>query len=98
MLPFISLGAAPSVQVGAAKDLEGVFGDHHLLVSVTGSPSFTVQLEGSLDGVNWTSFGQASSGTFSVILAGTLLRYVRANLVSLAGGSSPTVTASIASA
>ena len=69
---------------------------HTLQVDTTGSPSAaTLQLEGSLDGTTWTALSPAmdvsSSTMFHVLDAA--VAFVRSNLVTLTGGSSPTVTA-----
>jgi hypothetical protein len=73
---------------------------HTLEVVVAGSPSScSIQLEGTLDNpsgssVTWANLSGAqtctSSVTFSVV--NKPVRAVRANLTSLSGGSSPTVT------
>ena len=105
-LPFTSLSAATSTGSGASKDLEGVFRTHTLAVTITGSPSaFSINLQGSHDGISWyTSNAAATLTEQNVGTAGYathdlyLWRYVRANLTVLTGGSSPTVTATIASA
>ena len=76
-----------------------------MFVLTTGGASWTVVLEGSHDGSAWLSLGQvsgSSAGPVSVTaptsdIPGTLVRYVRANLTALTGGSTPTVTATIAS-
>jgi hypothetical protein len=67
-------------------------------ILITGSPSgVTVLLEGSLDGTNWftmeTVAGTSDSLNFSVDKP---VRFVRANLTVLTGGSSPTVAVGIA--
>jgi len=64
----------------------------------TGSPStVTLTLEGSLDGVNWFTLATWSSGSLSsgaiVWAADKPVSQVRANLGTLSGGTSPTVTA-----
>jgi len=82
-----------------------------MAVSTTGSPSsVSVDLEGSLDGSFWFALGrlndlsaltvgpdpyggQDTSATFK---HAHWVRHVRANLLTLSGGSSPTVTALIA--
>lgn len=100
-LPFKSLDAATAAGAGASKDLEGVFSKHTIVMASTGNPTtVSVTLEGSHDGVNWFDAG-APTITLSVTKATVdthLLRYVRANLITLSGGSSPTVTVTIASA
>lgn len=106
--PFVSLDAATAVGPGASKDLDGVY-DHHTMVTyATGSPtSYEVYFEGSHDDSAWFGLALAQGGGSSVISrtvpdytmptgSGHLARYVRARLLSLSGGSSPTVTATIA--
>lgn len=71
-----------------------------MIVTVTGSPtSVSVNLEGSHDNVNWvnlTTYTSTSSGYVSFD-SQVRVRYVRANLTAITGGSSPTITASIGS-
>ena len=68
---------------------------HTVQVDTTGSPSAaTLQLEGSLDGVTWTALSPAmdvSSSTIFHVLDAPV-SHIRGNLVSLTGGSAPTVT------
>jgi len=100
MLPFTSLNAATATGVGSSRDLEGSFKNHTLIVSTTGtSVSGTIKLEGSHDGSLWKELTSAGFNEQqpSIIEVHTYhVRYVRANLTSLSG-SSPVVTASIAS-
>ena len=103
-LPFTSLDAAAATGAGASRDLEALSGHHTMVVSSTGSPSsVSVILEGSHDGSVWVQLGTAVGAGPSVrTVPGDgvlehLVRFVRANLVTLSGGSSPTVTATIAS-
>lgn len=97
MLPFASLDAATATGPGASRDLESLFRVITMAMSTTGSPStVAIDLEGSHDGTNWFQLigGTPSQGAVSI---GThLVRHVRANLKTLTGGSSPTVTATIA--
>lgn len=104
-VPFESLSAASATGVGTSSDL-GELADHHtMFVTTTGGGSWVVALEGSHDDTHWLSLGQVSGSsagpaqvtTPSSDIPGILVRYVRANLTSLTGGSSPTVTATIAS-
>jgi hypothetical protein len=99
-LPFASLNAAPTVAVGTARDLEDLSGHHTMIVASTGSPSRTVvSLEGSHDGSTWTQIAAVDfAGAGPAIATATdVVRHVRANLSTLTGGTSPTVTATIAS-
>lgn len=98
MLPFTSLGAATSVGPGSSRDLEDVLRTHTMFVTVTGSPSgVLVRLQLSHDGLNWHSIDSVSGGDGVVTSADHLARYVRADVATLSGGSSPTVTTTIAS-
>lgn len=111
LLPYVSLNAATAVGPGAARDLEAISNEHSMLVHVTsslGAPSYQLNLEGSHDGTNWISMVniQSTGGgstpidtmTSTSTSAGSAwVRYVRANLIQLSGGSSPTITATIAS-
>lgn len=96
--PYQSLNAATATGVGATFDLGSSLVNHSLSVVVTGSGSATVALEVSHDGVNFVSITTVSTTTFNLLQGTRTARYVRANLTSLSGGSSPTVTASVASA
>lgn len=72
-------------------------------VDLTGSPtSFQVDLEGSVDGTTWSDMASSSSTSstseFGYAPAGTSFRaypYVRVNINTLSGGSSPTATVTI---
>ncbi|MEW2383374.1 hypothetical protein AB0873_14965 [Micromonospora sp. NPDC047707] len=100
MLPFTSLSAATSApQVGVAKDLEDSVANHTMALTVTGSPSsWAVDLEGSHDGLTWFWLGSGGSASGTLVHAPRVVRFVRARLSALTGGTSPTVTATIASA
>lgn len=102
--PTTSLNAASSTGAGASVDIGSPRRMLTMQCIVTGSPSAAVvNLEASLDNVNFTALGQwsltggqATGGMISV--AGHVVEFARANLLTLSGGSSPTVTALIASA
>lgn len=102
MLPFNSLDAATATGAGTSKDLEESKSDHFMIVSLTGGPStISVDLEGSHDGSMWVVLANASTGagaTRTASVVGKPVRYVRANLVELSGGTSPTASVTIASA
>ncbi|HZP55041.1 hypothetical protein [Actinocrinis sp.] len=99
--PSTSLNAATATGPGAVIDLGVVRSSHTLQTTVTGSPTgVTVNLEGSLTATGpWTTLATSTSTTGDVQTAtGKAVRYVRANLTVLTAGTSPTVTALIASA
>lgn len=101
-LPFKSLDSAASAGPGDSKDLEGVYTNHMTIVSQTGDPSsVSVALEGSHDGVVWYRAATLSwtsvTGPSNHLHADFPFRYVRSNLVSVSGGTSPLISATIAS-
>jgi len=104
-VPFLALDAAVATGAGVSRDLGEVADHHTLFVTATGSPSsWTVKLQGSHDDLTWVDLHSASGSTATTAVTapqsdapGHLVRYIRANLTSLVGGSSPTVTATIAS-
>lgn len=98
--PNTSLNAVTAPGAGSVTDLGVVRSVHSMQTSVTGSPSAaTVNLEGSLNGTLWATLATSTSTTSDVQTAsGKAVRYVRANLTTLTGGTAPTVTALIASA
>lgn len=74
--------------------------DHTVQIEVTGSPTaVTVDLEGSLDDGFWTALGTIPLSAQDITDGGSVthllnkpIRFVRANLTELTGGTSPTVT------
>ena len=92
---------AETVQ-GTVTDPEEVTGATRfgLQISYTGAPSSVdVELQGSIDGVNWVVLAQ--TGTNGALVGygqGSthgVVKYIRLLLDQLSGGSSPTVTASV---
>jgi hypothetical protein len=109
MLPVVSLNAVTEVGAGFSREMEQTYVNHMMIAFITGSPTdVLLTLEGSQDGVHWTACEEvtwtADSGiadpytTYTTAPTGMPLRHVRANLVSFAGGTDPTFTATIASA
>ena len=99
MLPFVSLDAVGSTGAGESHDFETAVRDMTMIATCTGSPdSAVVQLQGSHDNESWIGFSSVTLSGVSTVATTTALhwiRYVRANLTTLSGGSSPTVTATI---
>lgn len=96
-----ALNAATATGPSAATDLGSMRTALALQTVVTGTPSgVTVTLEGSLDGVHWAPALLTSTSTTGDYQgrAGSPVRYIRANLTALTGGTAPTVTAIIAAA
>lgn len=102
-IAFNSLNAATSTGPGGWPALNEPRSIHTMQVSFTGSPTrVVVNLEGTVDGTNWkvfatfdTNAGNASGDVITI--SEQPLLNARANLTTLTGGSSPTVTAAIQS-
>lgn len=92
-----SLDAAAAT--GAGDTVRGTAANHFTFqVETTGSPTTVViGAEGSLDGTSWTELNEHTvSGTPDMFhIANKPLEYIRANLKTLTGGTSPTVTVKI---
>lgn len=99
--PTASLSAVTATGAGTVVDLGVVRSSHTMQTTVTGAPAtVSVNIEGSLAAAGpWAVLANSTSTTGDVQTAsGKAVRYVRANLVTLTGGTAPTVTALIASA
>lgn len=74
--------------------------EHTVQATVTGSPTAVqIDLEGSLDGTTWYklaahnfSAGDISNQNTMFHVSSKMVTYVRVNVISLTGGSSPTIT------
>ena len=92
MPPLKSLAAVTATGAGQAFALGSACKDFGVQVTVTGAPTISVTLQGSIDGVTWATLGSAIvSATYTAIL-GNPVNYVRLNLGTLTGGTVPTVT------
>ena len=81
-------GATISINLGRTPH------KHTLQAVVTGSPdACAIQLEGSLDGSTWANLSGTQTCTSSVAfhVVDKPVTWIRANLTSLTGGTSPTV-------
>lgn len=98
--PFTSLNAVTAIGAGSARDLEDVYRAHTLIATATGNPvGWQIKLEGSHDGTNFAQLAVvngAGNGPVVVSASSDIVQHVRASLSSLSGGTSPTVTATIA--
>lgn len=75
-------GSSGTYDAGDLKDEVGI------QVETTGSPTFSVQVSGSLDGVSFFNVGSAvTSVTAETTVTGILARYFKATLSSLSGGT-----------
>lgn len=95
LYPHKSLDAVVVTGPGETRDLEHTYRAHGLVAVTTGAPTaFQVDFEVSFDGTNWFSLGSfTQASTHPVWFPDAPTRYTRANLVSLSGGTDPTVSA-----
>jgi type 1 fimbria pilin len=101
MAPIVSLSAVSAV--GAGSVLDGLAVRTNAVMSTTLSSTATggaIQLEASLDGVNFWAVGSAvtptSAGTSATTQTNVFARYFRAHVTTaIAGTGSPTVTVSV---
>jgi hypothetical protein len=96
-----SLTSATTVPTtGAVVDYGEYKATHTFVATLTGSPSsYNVGCYLSQDGVNWFAAGSISSiGTPTLHVGGRVARYARVDLTALSGGTSPTVSATVAGA
>lgn len=99
--PAASLSAASATGPGEVIDLGGSMSLHTMVRTAAGGPTdMNVDMEGSHDGASWFTLASLTNSTAApqAVTSERVVRYVRANLLSLTGGASPTVTATIASA
>lgn len=94
-----SLDVATLVGAGAVASFDVPKSKFAMQVDVTGSPtSVVVVLEGTIDGVNFFSLKTWASGDPVSDINVHVATAIRANLTTLSGGASPTVTAWVAAA
>lgn len=95
--PVTSLNAVSATGAGTALDAGRVVSGCTLHVNTTGSPAaIDVEVQVSVDNVVWFDTGAAITVSGTSALASAHGRYYRANLTVLTGGTSPTVTAILA--
>lgn len=93
-LLFTSLRGATGTGAGDNRSVPGTV-TYAISVQTTGSPaSFNVNVEGTLDGTNWSSLGSITAAGVSWQVDKPVSQ-IRANLTTLTGGTAPTVTAMI---
>lgn len=95
--PHASLNAVTGVGAGTSIDLEFAYRCFTMQTTVTGAPTaVSITLQGSLDGTNWFTLATSTSTTGDLQhVVDKPVRFVRANLGTLTGGTAPTVTALI---
>jgi hypothetical protein len=100
-MAFKLLDAATGTGASASLALRKIVEGHTVQINITGSPTaVTVDIEGSLDNSNWSrvltsamSAAELTAGTSIAHVEDKPVRFVRLNLITLTGGTSPTVTA-----
>lgn len=91
-----SLNAATAIGPGLSASPDTPKSLASAQIVVTGSPdSFSVSIEITVDGTNWKSLGTLGGETIFPV-TGTVFTHIRANLISLSGGTLPTITVTIA--
>ena len=83
---------------GLVLDLPATYTIASLTSLLTGAPtSTTVQLQGSMDGKNWTTLGSSTSTTGDTnFFSGTPFNMLRVNVSAVSGGTTPTLAVNIA--
>lgn len=84
------LSGASANQVSATVDAGVTQASCSLIVATSGSPSFSVQMQGSADGTTWANAGSAAT-TAGTTSASPSARYLRAVLSGYTGPGSVTV-------
>ncbi len=80
---------------GNSVDLMHTYKDYSWQIELTGSPtSIEVRLEGSIDGTNWGILDLITDPSAAGLrhVVNKPIQYIRANVVTLSGGTNPTVT------
>lgn len=96
----LSLAAGTTAGAGASLDNGGCCASHTLVtVATAGITAGAVQLQGSLDNVNWVNLGAAvtltASSVQTVSVTGSPFQFVRANVsTGVTGGSVQAMVAS----
>ncbi len=95
---LVSLDGVTATGAGSTFDLGSPASSWAIQVVATGSPiACIVDVEGSLDGQNWYTLGTWSKVSLDfgdiAFISNKPVLYIRANLKTLTGGSSPVVTA-----
>lgn len=86
---------AMAVAASNALDCQDVFSNASCQFNFPSAPATqSLNLEGSMDGSNWTVLATSSATTLTTLTSsGTQFRLLRVNVTAFAGGASPTITA-----
>lgn len=92
--PVKNLNAVAVTGAGSAIDLGVVHRTISMQTVVTGAPTVSITLKGSLDGTNYVTLATSTSGTGDLqVSVDKPVRFVKVSLDTLTGGTAPTVTA-----
>lgn len=94
-----ALSAVTSTGAGSSNSLGSGLEKHTWEIVVTGAPAtVSITLQGSIDGTNWYTLDTSTTTTSEMRhVVNKPVRFIRANLGTLTGGTSPTVTVRILS-
>lgn len=86
---------ALAVAASTVLDCQDVFSNASCQFNFPSAPATqSLNLEGSMDGSNWTVLATSSATTLTTLTSsGTQFRLLRVNVTAFAGGASPTITA-----
>ena len=90
---FQSLYAVTSATIGGSTGTPASLATYALEVDVTGGPTFSVQLEGSVSGSTWFILGSAVTSAGLTFFTNMQCPFIRAHCTALSGGTNPTVSA-----
>ena len=101
-MAHLLLNAATATGAGSSIKVSQIPSEHTVQATMGGTvvaTAVTVDLEGSLDGTTWAALashpftaGEISAEAAIFHIVDKPVRYVRANLTTLTGGTDPTVT------
>ena len=100
-MAVVLLNNVAATGAGGGWQCGGGIESHTVQATITGAPTaVTVDLEGSVDGSTWValdthafSAGELTATKAMWHIVNKVVKHVRANLTTLTGGTSPTVTA-----
>lgn len=97
--PFVSLNAVTATGNGNSVNFGHAYDDWMVQIETTGAPaSISVDFQGCLDGVNFHKIGASITATGLTVFATQPLVAARLVLNTLTGGTSPTVSGTLAAA
>ncbi len=92
--PVYALGSSPAgltaptlPNTGTSWNFGTAINNLTVQIATTGSPTFSVQPQGSLDGKTWSNLGAAITSSGLTTLTNVCVPWVQLNLTALSGGS-----------